>query len=123
MMDEPKLIAQFEMDPDGAPKIIDARGKKHYKIVFKVKDAPEAYAATFELDPSYIDPVRNVSPDTIGEFALKTTTYGDYAVKVLLQTKEGQLQLTDSVSNALSRGTGPERSALIDEALAYIKEH
>lgn len=120
----PRLTAHFVKDESGKPSLIEAGGRKHYKVTFGVEGVPDAYAATFELHPTYYDPVRSVSPDTDGHLALNTTAYGDYDLKVKVQAKEGVVQIVDSVSDALKRGLGGQTAdAAFADALAYIRDH
>jgi pYEATS domain-containing protein involved in immunity len=122
----PRLLARFEIDERGAPAFFETGGKRHYKIVYEVENAPEGtYAATFELDPSYYDPYRTLTPDTDGKFRLTTTAYGDYGVMVRLRTKEGEVPLPlGTLSMALQNarqhmGANPA----VDEAVEYIASH
>jgi hypothetical protein len=123
----PKIVARLKTDAAGRPMILERSGQRHYQVVFEIADAPpDAYAATFELDPSYYDSVRSVLPSSEGKLQLATSTYGDYELMVRLQTKEGELRLSDSVSNALRRGLTSSASSptpAIEEALSDIGEH
>ena len=122
---QPFLTARFQTDERGAPEFVEANGLRHYKVVFQVKDPPEgAYAATFELDPTYYDPMRTLRPDPDGGFQLETTAYGDYDVKVRLRTKEGVVPLLGNLKRALEHSResmGP--NSAIDEAIEYIASH
>jgi hypothetical protein len=121
----PQLVARFEIDPSGTPVFTERSGQRHYKIIFEVQNPPTgAYAATFELDPSYYDPRRTLAADSAGRFRLETTAYGDYEVKVRLRTKEGDIPLLETVQRALDKsrehmGANPA----IDEAIQYIASH
>jgi hypothetical protein len=121
----PRLSAQFKTNDKGEPAFVEADGRKHYRIVFEVLNPPsDAYAATFELDPTYYDPVRTLSADADGAFRLETTSYGDYDVKVRVRTKSGDVPLAGSLARALEQSR--ERmtpSPAVDSAIAYISKH
>lgn len=122
---QPEIVARFETDPQGDPQFIEGEEKKHYKVVFEVQNAPpDVYAAQFELDPTtYYDSLRTVQPDDEGKLVLKTTSYGDYPVKVTLHTKEGRfLEVQEKLSQALNRARAemPENPT-IDKAISDIK--
>jgi hypothetical protein len=117
----PQLVARFLEDQSGKPAYIESDGKRHYRIVLEIQNAPrDAYAATFELDPSYYDPARTLGRDSDGMFRLETTSYGDYDVHVKLRTKEGEVPLPDvPLSSALASTqesfvTDPEKRSAID---------
>ncbi|MBM3562606.1 MAG: hypothetical protein FJX48_05485 [Alphaproteobacteria bacterium] len=126
MKSGPQLVARLETDNSSAPVVVESGGKQHYRIDFEVRNAPkDAYAATFELDAdTYYNPVRTLRPDNDGAFRLSTSTYGDYDVKVLLRTSEGDVPLSSSVRNALEKSRD-EMSAgpMVDDAIAYIAGH
>lgn len=123
----PQLVAQFEIDDTGEPAFVETGGRKQYKVVFEVRNAPEgAYAATFELDPKRYDydPWRTLRPDSDGTFRLETTAYGDSEVKVRLRTNAGEVPLVGTLTTALQNfrkqmGTNPA----VDDAIEYIASH
>lgn len=101
---KPVIVAEFVTDAAGNPLFIDEGGTKHYKLKIDVENAPEdAYAATFELDPTYYDPVQTLRPNPAGQFSLKTTSYGDYDLTVRLRTRAGDIPIADSLTRALQR--------------------
>lgn len=121
-MAKPMIIAHFETDEQGNPIFIQDRNKKHYSVTIEVKDSPQdAYAATFELYEDYYDPVQTLRPNKQGQFTLKTTSYGDYDVKVRVRTKEGDIPIADTLASALRRGSvdAPD-NPLIQQALIDI---
>ena len=123
----PQLVAEFETDAHGDPRFVEQGGLKHYKIVFEIQNIPaNAYAATFELDPSYYDPVRTLRPDPDGKIRLETTAFGDYDVKVRVRTKEGEVPvfgtLKTALQNSAQRGLAAANPA-VDAALEYIASH
>src|SRR5437870_5694499 len=121
----PQIVARFETDAQGNPKFFQDAKKKHYKLVFEIQNAPpNVYAATFELHPTYYDPIRTLTPDDDGKLRLKATSYGDYDLKVRLRTKEGEIQIIDSVAHALKRMRHEmSQNPSIDQAIADIAKH
>lgn len=122
----PRIIANFVTDDNGNPTYREIDNKNHYLISFEVENAPaNCYEATFVLDPSYYDPRQTRRPDSDGKFRLKTTTYGDYDVKVLLRTRDGNDQtilanLTMALRTSMRNDT--DRSTFAN-ALTYIATH
>ncbi len=124
---EPKLSVQLKTDDGGHPTFIDGPDHRRYNVILTVENAPpDAYAATFELDPStHYDPVRTLKPEPDGGFRLETTAAGDFPVVVRLRRSKGEdLVLKDGIARSLRRthapGDGPHPLA---EALSYIAEH
>jgi hypothetical protein len=120
------LVARFETDERGEPRYVESKGRKHYEVVFEVENAPaEAYAATFKLDPqTYYDPVRTLRKENDGKFRLKTTTYGDYGLKVELRTSDGKMiPLRAHVKDLLKASPNVSTSASWKAALDYISAH
>jgi hypothetical protein len=123
---EPKLIVHLETDEHGNPAVVSGGNKQHYKVVFEVENAPpDAYAATFELDPSYYDPVRTLQPEQDGKFRLKTTTFGDFPLVVRLHRAKAQDMI---LKEGVARGLKRARSSMpanpgIDAALAEIADN
>ncbi len=122
-VEPPRLIARFETDERGAPSFLPGKNLRHYKIVLEVENPPpDAYAATFELDPTYYDPVRTISPDHDGKFRLEMASYGDYPVTVKMRTKQGEVPLINTLSQALENAQQSGAPA-ITEAISYIANH
>jgi hypothetical protein len=120
----PRLIARFETDAEGKPRFTQDSDKRHYRLVFEIENAPpDAYAATFELHPTYYDPVRTVTADQDGKIRLETSSYGDYLLKVLLRTKKGEIPIADTVSHALQKSHATANNPALDQALADIEGH
>lgn len=124
---EPKLTVQFKLDETGHPTFIDGPEHRRYNVILEVENAPpDAYAATFELDPSTsYDAVHTLKPEPNGGFRLETTTYGDFPVVVRLRRSAGEdLVLKDGVARGLRRmHTRVMALAPISEALSYIADH
>jgi hypothetical protein len=122
----PEITVRLSADASGVPEVIPGGEKRHYKVIFEIKNAPaDAYAATYELDPSYYDPVRTIRRDEDGTFRLEVTTHGDYPVIAHLHRPDASdLTLREGVARALKRGreTMPDNPK-IDEALSYIADH
>jgi hypothetical protein len=126
MPSEPKVSVRLETDDHGSPEIVQENTRRHYKVIMEIEDAPaDTYAATFELDSSYYDPVRMVSPDATGKFKLETTTYGDYPLLVRLhRPKDGDVVLKEGMARALRRARDKmPANPQVDEAVAYIANH
>jgi hypothetical protein len=125
--DGPKLTVRLETDAQGNPAVIHQDAQRRYKIVFEVENAPvDAYAATFELDPSFSwDPVRMLPPEAAGKFRLETTTYGDYPLVVRLHRAKAQdVVLKEGVARGLKRAReSMPANAEVDAALADIADH
>jgi hypothetical protein len=120
-----RLVARFETDTEQHPKFTERKGKKHYGITLEVENPPpDAYAATFELDPSYRDPWRTLAPDPEGKFKLTTTSYGNFEVLVRVRTKRGEMLVANNLYRALRDTVGATASnPKVDEALKYIASH
>ncbi len=118
-------MIRFETDDLGNPRFVKDDGTRHYRLLFELENLPpDVYAATFELHPSYYDPVRTVRPDREGRVRMKTTSYGDYDLKVRLRTKDGEIRMIDGLVKALKRArpTMPPNPA-IDQAIADLDAH
>jgi transcription initiation factor IIF auxiliary subunit len=100
----PHLGARFLTSASGEPEFVGERDHRHYKVILEIEDLPkDVYAATFELHPTYYDPVRTLRPDQNGQIRLETTTYGDYDLSVLLRTKEGEERIRGNLLQELRR--------------------
>jgi hypothetical protein len=121
---DPKIRAEFIVDDAKAPLVVEKDGKKHFHIRLFVDDAPtDAYAVTYELDPSYYDAVREAR-DADQAFAEDLTSFGDYTVRANVRTRSGRKLVRDELSRALARSYPHEEAppAILD-ALAYIRQH
>jgi hypothetical protein len=89
---EPKLTVQLKLDGAGDPTFVEGPDHRRYNLIVQVENAPpDAYAATFELDPSITyDAVHTLRPEPDGGFRLETTTYGDSPVVVRLRRSNGE---------------------------------
>jgi hypothetical protein len=101
---EPKIIVHLATESEGDPTM--AKGThRSARTVLEVENAPaDTYAATFELDPSYYDPVSIVRPDPDGKFRLETTGYTNHPVIVRLHRTPGkEITLREWVGGGLKR--------------------
>lgn len=118
----PRLTARFDVDSKGNPRFIESGGKNHYRIVLEVEDLPpDLHAVTFELHPSYYDPIQTVPLDRERRVRLSTTTYGDYDLRVILRTRRGEVSFVENLTRAFERGLGSgEANPATMQALAQI---
>lgn len=126
MTDSPELVVQLKTGPDGRPAVVEDGDRRHYGVVFEVRNPPmDAFAATFELDETHYDPARTLRPDPNGGFRLETTTHGDYPVVVRLRTGQGRdVLLKDSLVRNLRRhSVEAAANPAVMEALDYIAGH
>ncbi len=102
MTDEtPDLGAMFVLDANGKPEYETASGRKHYYIKLFINGAPEdAQRATYQLDRSYFDPVRDVRRGE-GKFMEPITSFGDYVVQAKVVSPDGPKIVEKSLSDAL----------------------
>ncbi len=118
--DRPRLGARFVLDTDGAPAAIQsstAPDLKHYKIDLFTLEAPSsARSVTYELHPSYYDPLREVvRKSDKDQFVEPITSYGDYEIRVAVSGSTEDVA-TVWLSDALRRS---HRDALeTDSAIA-----
>jgi len=121
---DPKILAEFILDQDGNPKVMLARFKQHYKIRLTVKNAPpDAYSVVYELDPTYVDYIREAN-DPSNKFSEDLTSYGDYTIKATIRTKTGLRLIKRDLGEALESNYSPSTiSPAIKEAVDYIKGH
>jgi hypothetical protein len=122
----PQLVARLRTDENGQPLFSEQGGHRHYELEFAIDNVPtNVYAATFELHPTYFDPVRTIKKPQDGDLRLHVTSYGDYPLKVQLRTTVGKdIWLVDKVTDALKRArpSMPDNTA-IDAAIAEIANH
>lgn len=118
---EPKIAAQFELDDSGQPKAIVRGSTKHYNIRIHLVAPPEdTYAVTYQLDPSYYDPVRE-SRDKASSFSSDLTSYGDYTISAKVRTKHGVIAVALPLSEALKEGHASSMSRPIQSALEELE--
>jgi hypothetical protein len=117
----PKIVAQFELDSAGKPKAVVRGSTKHYSIRLHLASPPEdTYAVTYQLHPSYYDPVRE-SHDRASSFSSELTSYGDYTINAKVRTKQGVIAVTFPLSEALKEGHASSMSTPIASALSDIE--
>jgi hypothetical protein len=124
---EPKLTVQLKLDGSGNPIFVQGPEHRRYDVILEVENVPpDAYAATFEFDPSTTyDAFHTLRPKPDGGFHLETTTYGDSPVVVRLRrSKGGDLLLMEGIARGLRRTHATAGDlAPFREALSYIAEH
>lgn len=118
----PKLKAKFVTKSDGSLDTIERKGLRHYRIELSLDDVDPTSTrlVTYDLDPSYLDPKREVAPGTPA-FAQQITSYGDYPVTATVLGHGGQSWTVRKLSEALEETYGSGQSAAIADALKDIK--
>jgi len=118
----PLITANFILDSEGNPKAIQSGEVKHYQIQIQVENAPQdTYAVTYELHPTYYEPVRE-SIQREENFAEKLTSYGDYLIRAKVRSKTGTQTVVTPLSTALTLGHPSAPSSPIGEALEHIRK-
>jgi len=121
--DEPKLLARFFLDDKKVPEYSGkTEGKKNYSIRIFIKNAPsDTHAVTYQLDPSYFDPVREIrSRPTFEE---EITSYGDYDLQARIRRKKRADVLAVRLSEALREGHASAMTPEIEAAIRDIEGH
>ena len=114
---EPILKARFVLDNSGKPA---ERTSGHYKIKLFVEGVPEdAYSVTYQLDPSYYDPIRETLSPSNG-FAEDITSYGDFLVTARIRTPSATIPIQRSLSQALIETHSGEITPEIQKGLQDI---
>lgn len=125
-MDDPKLLAEFELDEQGRPVFSPGDGVNHYRVTLYVVDPPPtAYSVTYELDESYVVPRRVVSR-TVRDFRECITSYGDYVVRAAVMTKDrpsAPIIVAEMLSEALRHRYAGDGSPKIQAAIQDIADH
>jgi pYEATS domain-containing protein involved in immunity len=118
-MNTPKLKAEFLLDKAGKPV---GRSSGHYQIVLSVENAPpDTHAVTYQLDPSYYDPIRTVRGSQ-GNFAEEITSYGNYYVQARVRARDRVIPAGANLYQALLRSHGNSNDEAIRKALADIRD-
>jgi hypothetical protein len=120
----PQLCAAFEVDDQGKPSAFPDPSLTHYRIRLFVKNAPpDALSVTYQLDTSYLSPVREV-PMGVPDFAEHITSFGDYLVYVTIRCKTSNPQsFATRLSDALENYYREDASEDIKAAIDNIKSH
>jgi hypothetical protein len=122
-MTQPRIVARLLTDDHGDPIFQETANFRHYKIEIEAVDLPpDAYMVQFELDASYYDPVRTITPDARGRYRLETTTYGDYPVLARVMRTKGEPMLL-KIGLARALGKPVDASPTLAEANTYIAAH
>jgi len=121
-----RLLAEFQLN-QGRPSYLEGASKRHYHIRIFTDDPPEdALTITYQLDPSYTNPIRIV-PKGTPDFGEYTTAYGDYEIKVLgRRQKDGnavELLSSRTLSDALRERYGADASPEVEAAIRDIAEN
>lgn len=116
----PEIKAEFILDKDGKPK---GRSSGHYAIRLHVEEYPEdAHKVTYQLDPTYYDPLREVR-DRSSQFSEELTSYGDYVVQAKIRTKDHSIVTTRHLYEALREAHGESLDPVIQKALSDIEKY
>jgi hypothetical protein len=98
-----KLNAKFVLTASGDVDAVE-RGGKHYKIELGVDKPKDVMSAVYRLDPSYWDPVREVSKRNSLELKEPITSYGDFDVEATFTLNDGKrVVVRERLSDAISR--------------------
>ena len=120
-----RLLAEFQLEK-GRPSYIEGANNKHYYIRLFTDSPPEdALTITYQLDPSYKNPIR-VVPRGTPDFSEYATAYGDYVVSVFgrRQKDESAVELltsrtlTDALRDHYGSNMSPEIEAAIQDIAA-----
>jgi hypothetical protein len=121
----PQLRAEFVTDANGTPETVHGEGVDHFRIKLFVDDAPDGtHAVTYELDPTYFDPVREVRAG-VQRFEQEITSYGDYELSARVRHRGRTEYLGTSLTKALegTYGSGAEiQSPAVRDAIDRLKE-
>ncbi len=118
-MEEPRILAEFITDSNGAPESLQGKSRKHYRMrLFMQGLAKDTSRVTYKLDDTYLEPVRYV-PMGVPRFEEEITAYSTYPVMAMVNRGERVEVVTRDLAAALeeahgSAATPPVRSA-IDE--------
>lgn len=126
-MRPPKLSARFELDKEGRPQFIESDGKRHFKINIDLEDAPaEIVSATYRLDSSFWDPVREVFRGEGGSFRESITSYGDFDVVASISGSSiagdsMRTQLSDALQQTYRKNPSGD-SLSINDAIDHLRK-
>jgi hypothetical protein len=123
MMQSNSIEVKFVLDKDGNPQFIEAGGRKHYKIEVGMKAFPEdSYAVQYQLDSSYINPLREET-NKDDAFRFKTTTYGDYSISAAIMGRKSRETASAIISRALkeSHSGDLDNSQILDAIETIMK--
>jgi hypothetical protein len=119
-MEATTIKAELVLDPEGKPK---GRTSGNYSIRLHVEGTPaDAYKVTYQLHPSYYDPVREVR-DLESGFSEELTSYGDYVIQARVRTKDCTLATTRRLSDALREAHVASTDADVKKALLDIEQN
>jgi hypothetical protein len=115
--------AEMILDEKNEPVRIKGDSLDHYKVrLFLDTQNPEVESVTYNLDPTYYDPVRE-SRDPDSQFSIELTTYGDYPVTVDAQVGNEIVREVKPLAELLEQTHQETASPEIESALKYIAAH
>jgi transcription initiation factor IIF auxiliary subunit len=114
---EPRIRAEFVLDKEKKDPI-EVEG--NYRIKLFVEGAPDdTYAVTYKLHESYYDPLREARERP--NFEEEITSYGDYAVRAVIQRMKKSEEISETLSTALRRTYGDNPPPGINSAIQHIR--
>jgi transcription initiation factor IIF auxiliary subunit len=118
-----KVRAELILDSNKEPVSSRRSSLKHYEIrLFLEGKNPNINQVVYKLDPSYYDPIRETS-DEKNNFAIETTTYGDYYVTVDVQVGSEVVRQEILLSDLLKQSYTEKENAAIDQAIKDIEQN
>lgn len=119
-MQPPKIRATFVLDSNGKPAI---GSPGNYLIKLTIDGAPTGtHAVTYRLDETYYDPVREAR-NAKTDFAEEITSYGDYAVRAKIRTRDGAILTSRDLYEALAETYSNNRDPEVLAALESIRDN
>jgi hypothetical protein len=103
------LYARFKLDEEGRPRSITTKKfhHVHYEITLHFVAPSEVDSVTYRLDPTYYDPLREVSRGSENnDFEEAITSYGDFVIEVGTSgsSKGHPIRVRQKLTDALRRG-------------------
>jgi pYEATS domain-containing protein involved in immunity len=115
--------AEMVLDEKNEPVQIKGDSLNHYRIrLFLDTPNPDVESVTYNLDPTYYDPVRE-STDRDSQFGVEITTYGDYPVTVDAQVRGEIVREVVPLAKLLKQAYEDSTTPEISSALSYIAKH
>ncbi len=117
------LCARFQLDGQGNPVSGNEDGATFYFIELSLNstNAENIQKVTYLLDEAtYWEPERE-SEDRQRAFAEEITSYGDFVVRVEVQTRTGRFAQQAFLSDMLEAGHAHDSNPQIQQAIAYTR--